>query len=176
MPEATNVDGLERLVRLEAREGIAPDPLLRLMAMMVREPLAAALLAKRLKLSNREADRLRAWGGDGEALAHDMPERARLQAIYRAGKQTVMDRARLRAAGARTAIESAHWMVLADLAMGWTPPTFPLKGGDLIAAGVPKGPEVGKAQRALEQLWIKSGFSTEKNQLLAALKLLGYGQ
>ena len=174
LPEATNVDGLEHLVRLEAREGLSPDPLLRLMAMMVREPLSAALLAKRLKLSKREAERLKAWASDSEALSHDMPERARLQSIYRAGKQTVLDRARLRAAGATNAIESAHWMVLADLALGWTPPAFPLKGGDVVAAGVPSGPEVGKAMRALEQLWIRSGFTTEKPQLLAALKLLGY--
>ena len=175
LPEATNVDGLEHLVRLEAREGITPDPVLRLMAMMAREPLNAALLAKRLKLSNKDADRLKAWASDAEALSHDMAERARLQAIYRAGKQTILDRARLRAAGASDPIESAHWMVLADLAMGWTPPTFPLKGKDLIAAGVPQGPETGKALRALEQLWIRSGFQTEKPQLLAALKLLGYG-
>ena len=176
LPEATNVDGLEHLVRLEAREGLKPDPVLRLMSMMVREPLNAALLAKRLRLSNREADRIKAWAGDAESLSHDMDERARLQAIYRAGKQTVLDRARLRAAGAEDAIESAHWMVLADLAMGWTPPVFPVKGRDLSEAGVPKGPEMGKALKALEQLWIRSGFSTEKAQLLAALKLMGFGR
>ncbi|MGB6231013.1 MAG: CCA tRNA nucleotidyltransferase [Litorimonas sp.] len=174
LPEATNVDGLGRLVALEAREGIAPDPVLRLMAMMAREPLSAALLAKRLKMSNKEKERLKAWASDGESLSHDMPERARLQAIYRAGKSVILDRARLRAAGAEAAIESAHWMVLADLAMGWTPPTFPLRGADLAAAGVPKGPEMGKALQALEALWIRSGFSTEKPQLMAALKLLGY--
>ena len=33
-PEANNVDGLEALVKLETREGIAPDPLLRIMAMV----------------------------------------------------------------------------------------------------------------------------------------------
>jgi poly(A) polymerase len=175
LPEATNVDGLDQLVRLEAREGIKPDPMLRLMAMMVREPLAAALLAKRLKMSNKETDRLKRWASDAESLSHDMPERARLQAIYRSGKQTILDRARLRAAGASEAIESAHWMVIADLAMGWTPPNFPIKGRDLERAGVPKGPEMGKAMRALEQLWIRSGFATDKDQLLAALKLLGYG-
>jgi poly(A) polymerase len=65
-------------------------------------------------------------------------------------------------------------MVLAALAMGWTPPTFPLRGADLIKAGVPKGPQLGKALTALEALWIKSGFSTEKPQLLATLKFLGY--
>lgn len=174
LPEATNVDGLAHLVALEAREAIEPDPILRLMALMAREPLSAALLAKRLRLSNKEGDRLKAWASDGEALSVDMDERARMQAIYRAGKQTIMDRARLRAAGASDLIESSRWMVLADLAMGWTPPTFPLRGGDLVAAGVPKGPELGKALKALETLWIRSGFSTEKPQLLAALKLLGY--
>lgn len=174
LPEASNVEGLERLVALEAREGIKPDPLLRLMAMMGREPLPATLLAKRLKFSNKEAARLKGWASDSESLSHDMPERARLQAIYRGGKPVILDRARLRAAGASNAIESAHWMVLADLAMGWTPPTFPLRGVDLIKAGVPKGPELGKALTALEALWVRSGFSTEKPQLLAALKLLGY--
>ena len=174
LPEASNVDGLRAIVALEARERMKPDPLLRLMAMMGRDALSAALLAKRLKLSNKEAARIKDWATDGESLAHDMPERERLQAIYRSGKQVVLDRARLRAAGADAAIESAHWMVLADLAMGWTPPTFPVRGADLIKAGVPKGPDLGKALTALEALWIKSGFSTEKPQLLAALKLLGY--
>jgi poly(A) polymerase len=174
LPEATNTDGLSRLVALEAREGIKPDPLLRLMAMMAREPLSAALLSKRLKLSNKEADRLKGWAGNAESLSHDMAERARIQAIYRSGKQPILDRARLRAAGADAAIESAHWMVLADLALGWTPPQFPLRGADLVEAGVPKGPALGKALKALEALWVRSGFSTEKPQLLAALKMLGY--
>ncbi|MFB9373061.1 CCA tRNA nucleotidyltransferase [Algimonas porphyrae] len=174
LPEASNVDGLDRLVALEAREQIAPDPLLRLMAMMGREPLPATLLAKRMKMSNRESGRLKAWASDSESLSCDMAERARMQAIYRAGQQVILDRARLRAAGARDPIESSHWMTLADLALGWTPPTFPIRGADLMKAGVPKGPELGKALSALEALWIRSGFSTEKPQLLAALKLLGY--
>jgi len=174
LPEASNVDGLSRLVALESREGLSPDPLLRLMAMMGREPLPATLLAKRLKFSNKESARLKDWASDSEALAHDMTERARMQAIYRAGKQPILDRARLRAAGADDPLESSRWMVLADLALGWTPPTFPLRGADLIKAGVPKGPQLGKALTALEALWVRSGFSTEKPQLLAALKLLGY--
>lgn len=174
LPEATNVDGLSRLISLEAREGLTPDPMLRLMAMMGREPLSASLLAKRLKLSNKESARLKDWASDGESLSHDMPERDRLQAIYRSGKQPILDRARLRAAGADAVIESAHWMVLADLALGWTPPTFPVRGSDLVKAGVAEGPQLGKALAALEALWVRSGFSTEKPQLMAALKFLGY--
>lgn len=174
LPEASNVDGLSCMVSLEGREAIKPDPMLRLMAMMGREPLPAVLMAKRLRMSNKEADRLKAWASDGESLSSDMSERARMQAIYRSGKQTILDRARLRAAGATDPLESSRWMVLADLALGWTPPAFPLRGADLVKAGVPKGPKLGKALAALEALWVRSGFSTEKPQLLAALKLLGY--
>lgn len=174
LPEASNVDGLDAVVRLEAREGIKPDPLLRLMAMSAREPLQMALLTKRLKMSKAETTRLRNWADDGAQLSTDMPERDRLAAIYRSGKQTILDRARLRAAGESDPIQSSRWMALADLAMGWQPPEFPVSGKDLAAAGVPKGPGMGKALKALEALWIRSGFSTEKPQLLAALKLMGY--
>lgn len=174
LPEASNVDGLDAIVRLEAREGIKADPLLRLMAMSAREPLQMILLTKRLKMSKAETLRLRNWAEDDAQLSTDMPERDRLAAIYRSGKQTILDRARLRAAGEADPIISSRWMVLADLAMGWQPPEFPVTGKDLAKAGVPKGPGMGKALKALEALWIRSGFSTEKPQLLAALKLMGY--
>lgn len=174
LPEASNVDGLDAICRLEMREGIKPDPLLRLMAMSAREPLAMALLTKRLKMSKAETHRLRGWADDGAQLSTDLPERDRLAAIYRSGKQVVLDRARLRAAGESDAIISSRWMVLADLAMGWQPPTFPVTGQDLTKAGVPAGPGMGKALKALEALWVRSGFATEKPQLLAALKLMGY--
>ena len=59
LPEASNSDGLDRLIALEKREGLAPDPLLRLMAMSAREPLQIALLCKRLKMSNKETQRMR---------------------------------------------------------------------------------------------------------------------
>ncbi len=174
LPEANNVDGLEALVKLESREGIKPDPLLRLMSMSAREPLQMALLTKRLKMSNAETARLRGWADDAAQLTTDMAERDRLAVIYKSGKSIIFDRARLRAAGEADPIQSSRWMVLADLALGWQPPIFPISGKDLAEAGVPKGPGMGKALKALEALWVRSGFSTEKPQLLAALKLMGY--
>ena len=174
LPEANNVDGLEALLRLEPRENIKPDPLLRIMAMSAREPLQMALLSKRLKMSKSETARLRGWADDDAQLSTDMPERERMAAIYKSGKSVIIDRARLRAAGETDPIQSSRWMSFADFAMRWQPPVFPLTGKDLAKAGVPKGPGMGKALKALEALWIRSGFSTEKPQLLAALKLMGF--
>ncbi len=173
LPEANNVDGVDRLLKLEEREGLDPDPLLRLMAMSAREPLQIALLCKRLKMSGAETKRLRNWAEDSEPLSLDLSERGQQAALYNSGKQTVLDRTRLRAAGERDPIKSAHWMSFANLAEAWDRPEFPLSGKDLKAAGVEPGPKMGKALQALEALWIRSGFTAEKEKLLTALKLLG---
>ena len=172
LPEASNSEGLDRLISLEQRDGLEVDPLLRLMAMSAREPLQIALLCKRLKMSNKETKRMRAWADSGAPLDPNADERAKKIAIYGAGAQTSMDRARLRAAGEEDVIISARWMSLAALAQHWTPPEFPLSGKDLHAAGVEKGPKMGKILDALKALWIKSGFTADRAKLLMALNLI----
>jgi hypothetical protein len=52
----------------------------------------------------------------------------------------------------------AAWRALATLPQRWTAPVFPLKAADLIARGIAKGPALGAALRAAEELWIARGF------------------
>ena len=172
LPEASNAEGLSRLVKLERREAIKPDPLLRLMAMSAREPLQMALLCKRLKMSSKETQRLRDWSDSSVGLDINSENRDQLKAIYTAGKQVVIDRARLRAAGEDDPIISTRWMSYTDLAMGWTPPEFPLSGNDMKAAGVEPGPQMGKVLKALQALWVRSGFTADRDKLLMVLKLI----
>ena len=172
LPEASNAEGLSKMVSLESREAIAADSLLRLMAMSAREPLQMALLCKRLKMSSKETARLRAWSDSSVALDPHADDSEKLKAIYFAGKQVVIDRARVRAAGEEDALMSSRWMSLADLAMGWTPPDFPLSGKDLKAAGVEPGPKMGKVLEALKALWVRSNFTADRDKLLMALKLI----
>ena len=172
LPEASNAEGLAKMVSLESREALKPDPLLRLMAMSAREPLQMALLCKRLKMSTKETKRLRAWSDSSVALDPHANDSEKLKAIYFAGKQVVIDRARVRAAGEEDVLMSSRWMSLADLAMGWTPPEFPLSGKDLKAAGVEPGPKMGKVLEALKALWVRSGFTADRDKLLMALKLI----
>lgn len=172
LPESSNAEGLSKMVTLESREAISPDPLLRLMAMSAREPLQMALLSKRLKMSSKETARLRAWSDSSETLDPHASDSEKLKAIYFAGKQVVIDRARVRAAGEEDALLSSRWMSLADLAMGWTPPDFPLTGKDLKAEGVEPGPKMGKVLEALKALWVRSNFTADREKLLMALKLI----
>jgi len=170
LPEASNAEGLQYLCELEAKKGLEPDPYLRLMAMSARDELAMARLCKRLKMSNKEKIRLMHWAGDQTKLTPDMPEKDTEIAFYTAGRQVALDRAVLRAAGAGDGM-SAWWHVY-NKAKIWQRPSFPVTGKDLIELGIPHGPALGKAMRALEALWIRSGFSVQKPQLLTAAKML----
>ena len=45
---------------------------------------------------------------------------------------------------------------------GWTIPTFPLKGGQIVARGVKAGPEVARVLKAVEARWVEEGFPGEE--------------
>jgi len=177
LPEASNAEGMQLLCELEAKKGLLPDPYLRLMAMSARDELAMARLCKRLKMSNKEKARLMAWAGDQTKLTPDMAEKDTEIALYTAGRQVALDRAVLRSAGALSQTAGAGgdmdaWWQVYVKAKDWQWPSFPVTGKDLIKLGIPHGPALGKAMRALEALWIRSGFSVQKPQLLTAAKML----
>jgi poly(A) polymerase len=90
-------------------------------------------------------------GGESE-MPPSPPTAATIRALaYWQGTAAARDRLLLY--GEEAAIAPA----LAMLA-GWDVPRFPLKGGDLIAAGLTAGPEVAKRLKELERQWVAAGF------------------
>jgi poly(A) polymerase len=49
-------------------------------------------------------------------------------------------------------------------------PRFPLRGDDLIEAGIPPGPRLGSEYERLERAWIEGGFALDRNELLAMVE------
>ena len=172
LPEASNSEGLQLLIDVEPRFGLSADPYLRLMSMAARDEFAMAGLCRRLKMSNAEKARLIQWAGDRSGLTPGLNEKDLKIEIFKAGRQTAMDRAVLRAAGASDPIIQNEWLKIFETAREWDWPIFPLRGKDLINAGVPSGASLGKALSALEALWRRSGFTADKPRLLAALALI----
>ena len=66
-------------------------------------------------------------------------------------------------------MRAGHLSKLLEYLDSYERPKFPVSGGDLLAAGLEKGPEIGKVQRALEDDWISSGFTLERDTLLAKI-------
>ncbi|MFL6739673.1 MAG: CCA tRNA nucleotidyltransferase [Sphingomicrobium sp.] len=144
IPELTEIDRFEALVRAERDAGIGADPLRRLAALLPANIEVATRVAARLKLSNKAKKRLGSaadpsLGRDPHALA------------YRVGSQIAVDRLLL-----------AGMPDLASQIAGWTPPRLPVTGGALIARGVPEGPEVARTLRRIEDAWEAAGFPQGK--------------
>jgi poly(A) polymerase len=59
--------------------------------------------------------------------------------------------------------------MLLSVADGWEKPRFALTGRDVIAAGVPEGPAVGRVLSQLEEGWIESDFAEDEASLAARL-------
>ena len=140
LPEADPA-GLVHLIEAEAREGIEPDAIRRLAALLPPDPGAAEQVAARLRLSIAQKKRLilaarRSEASEPRALAYRIGQEAALDRLLLTGQQTASLR-------------------------GWQAPTFPLKGGAIVARGVAAGPEVARILRAVEAQWIAEGFPNE---------------
>ena len=174
LPETVDTDAIAGLVAFEAAQRLAPDPLLRLLALIDLRPGTIDGLAGRLKLSRREHRRL-ADAAAAPAPAADwnpVPEKGPLgPALYRHGGDAVRDRLALAAARAHVAGEAeAGFAALFSATRTWAVPEFPLAAGDLLAAGHQPGPELGALLKRLEEAWIASGFALDKDTLLTAAK------
>lgn len=147
--DASGLAALAALIAEEARQGVEPNPLRRLAALLPADPAVAEQVAARLRLSTPQRKRLVAAAnrdrlpGDARALA------------YRIGRDEAVDRLLL--AGAETSSLT-----------GWEIPSFPLKGGEIVARGVSAGPEVARILRQLETQWVAEGFP-ERQRVLALL-------
>jgi poly(A) polymerase len=142
LPEiaAEGLFGLEALIAAEQAAAIAPDALRRLAALLAADVASAEAVAARLKLSNKARKRLacaaqRDVGSAPEALA------------YRLGSECAADRLLL-ADRPEDATRILHWRV----------PKLPVKGGALIARGLPEGSIVARTLRRIEERWIEADF------------------
>lgn len=172
LPEATRIDRLERLLRLEpaARYDSASRLMRRLAALVAIERDGAAAIAERLRFS--VADRKLLLG-----LAQPWPidpcgdARAQRLAIYRLGAKHYRDLVCLRAAEDQLS-SSGRVADMLTLATAWKVPAFPLKGEDATALGMAPGPRVGSLLAAVRRWWEDGDFTAERDACLAKLREL----
>jgi poly(A) polymerase len=152
LPEIDSADRLARLAEREMQLGVAPEPLRRLAALLPRDAALADAVGSRLRLSNAARKRLR----EAADPANGAWSARRLYGATGLSRTEVADRFLLSDLDdARAAAE------LASLE-GWERPRFPLKGGALIAMGLPPGPEVARTMQRLMQDWADADFPDEE--------------
>lgn len=171
-PNLARFDGL---VEVESEQLFETDAVLRLAALLPDDQPAAMKLAERLRLSNADRDRIVAALSPTPVLKSWMSPREIRRAVYREGQAVFRDRAKLAWAAAPGTAVTHQWRGMIALAEGWTAPVFPLSGEDVIKAGAPKGPLVGKVLREVEDWWIDHDFLDDKLSAIEKLKAVVQG-
>ena len=167
-PNTRGLELIAKIVGLEGRAGLTPDPMVRFLALFWKDASAVDEAANRLKMSNEERHRLNWAVRDLTDIAATMNGRAMRRALYAVGPSVFRDRVVL--GWAQQPEVSDMWKTLYDAAGAYERPALPVTGDDMLARGVSEGPAIGDALRKLEADWIKSDFKLKRDQLLAKLK------
>lgn len=157
---------LQRLVQQKP----TPDAIARL-AVLVRRcenPVEVrAALSQRWRLSNADKNALSQLVTSNVTAIAQWPEAEWQKTIRRIGVPRFCQMVRIAWAEDASADAKAYHAAL-KLADTWQVPEFPLKGGELIAAGIAdKGPKVGTLLKALEEWWESHGYQPDKTALLS---------
>lgn len=152
LPEADSgsVARVAKLVANEQALGVAPDSVRRLTAFLPEDAESAGAIASKLKLSNVMRKRIAKVRKEGRA-ALTLPPRS---IAHKIGLDNARD----------------LWLIESDGAVlkeamaaltNWEVPRLPISGGDIVAMGVAKGPEVARLLQLVEQQWVAEAFPDE---------------
>ena len=194
LPDA-DVSALAALAHQEQSQGVAPDALRRLAALLPADVSQAEQAASRFRLSGAQKKRLKLAAG-----REILPGKGRGTSVAGGGAQPngpdgdgggppacapppsygwspspKGEDLSARALAYRLGIEGALDRLLltgADTSplQNWTPPRFPLKGGEVVARGIKAGPEVARILCEVEDAWVASGFDDAR--IAALLNML----
>ncbi len=174
LPEADGTTRFASLAEIETGQLFSHDPMHRLMALLPRDVETVTSVAKCLRLSNAERDRLMEWAKDETRFVSYLSAREVRRAVYWLGTETFIDRVMLDWASGSDGTD-VQWRALIALAESFDRPVFPLGGADAQKAGVPQGPKVGKVLREVEDWWVDADFTMDRLSIIERLKAVAQG-
>ncbi len=169
LPGALQLPRLERLLEIDADNFSPRDRVLRLAALLPEDGEAAHAAADALKLSNADRTRLE-QALSGERIAAHLSAKDARRLLYRIGVARFRDKIWLAWAGAPKGANAIQWRMLLTMADNWQRPRFPLTGLDVMQAGVPEGPEVGRVLAQVEDWWVGGDFASDEGALRDRLR------
>lgn len=173
LPEVGDLTRLRALLRVESAIGASPDWRRRLAACVTASSGDAA--AVRLKVSTADRTRLARLTAAEPLFESATPPRLLRVALYRVGAEVVFDRLLLAWARARDPAvvdDDSRWRALLGVVETWEPKSLPVSGRDVVALGIPQGPDVGDLLAEVETWWIARDFTPSRDEVLAVLMKL----
>ena len=159
-----NFQQLDFLIKLVDDENIPHAAMRRLFVLYQPDEELAENLAARLHLTRKQRESFVRWAAvkvPGEAF---LDADSRLKLIYKYGKEFCRDKMLLQSALEMKNIPNLHARLqeIEDAVV----PIFPIRGKDVIAAGISDNRKIGATLDNLEQLWLESNFRLTREELL----------
>lgn len=162
---AVDIGALGELDDVTWAEALTPAPLLKLAALLQQES-ALAPLAARWKLSGEMQKYLQVVLKNLN-MDYSRPTLAEQKALLRRiGAHAFCDVTLLLWARSGADKGRDFYEPMLHLAGTWQAPAFPLRGEDLLAAGMSEGRQMGERLRAAEAAWERSDYTLSKDELL----------
>ena len=173
--EKWGIDLIHPLIDIEQKQHWPIDPLLRLMALIPTNQQSINKLIERLKLSNKDGDRLKFWQ-KVFFFDHEIELQEFKKIIYLGNKQAIIDFLKLAIVktklknGIKANNEYYNYLELLKYAINFKSPEFPISGNDLLALDIKQDKKLGNIMGKLEELWINSDFKKSRSELLSEVK------
>ena len=170
LPGKLQIQRLGCLIGIERDIGAAPDALIRLAALLPGSAAQARGIAQALRLSNEARDRIVAAAEKDERISASMPPSLVKELLYRSGFERFRDQLLLNWALSCATPTDSNWRATFALMQSWKIPELPIDGNDVMALGIPEGPEIGVRLSEVEQWWIEQDFAAGRLELLEKLR------
>jgi poly(A) polymerase len=170
LPGELNIPRLARLCEIDGETFFEPDAVLRLAALLPANETGVRAIAKAWRLSNIVTERLAAIAGAKQKIVSYLSVKEVRKLLYLIGIPRFSDLVRMRWAEDPKVSNAINWRMLLEVAKTFPRPTFPLTGRDVMLAGVPEGPLVGRILEEVEDWWIDADFIEDEFSLAERLK------
>lgn len=166
-PKEENIESLNFLIEKVNLDILPYDPVRRMFILYTPDENLAENLATRMKFSKKQKQDFIEWARIQVSLDDFIIPQELKKMIYLYGKDFAMNKLLIEQSLQRRVIATGRDIIknIEDTEI----PVFPLKGRDIISAGVKDNRHIGDILDSLEQMWVNSDFGLSKEELLAHL-------
>ena len=169
LPLPKDVSAFKNLSEIVDASGMEPSFLRRLFVLYQPNAAMAENVANALRLTKKQKENFINWAKIEVTQDNMMTKERRLKFIYRYGKQFFIDKILI-----TCAIKNYKPRQLGEILQeieNSVVPIFPVRGRDIVDMSQnTKGLQIGKVLETLEQRWIDSDFSLNRDELLEYAK------
>ena len=165
LPPAPHFGCLERLIKLVRQEKLDESPLRRLFILYLPDETLAESFATRFKFNRKEKEQFISWARYNPEISEFTNPKALAKLLYERGRDFCHHKFIMRCAEIGQTPKNFH-QILDDIEK-LPIAEFPLKGRDLISAGISDNRKIGQILSMLEHLWVESDFTMSKEDLLS---------